>query len=250
MPKRGTYANPIYIQDGPARKQTRRPSSRSGYQNRRVSRVRANTRTGGFLGLELKFLDTVRERSALAAGPTGGELDPATVNCINAVTQGDGESQRDGRAYIIKSVNVKGYAELQNSASLDATAQIFIALVHDKQTNGAQLSAEDVFLMPSTTTPANQPLAQPFMNLQYKNRFTVLATKVISMDPGNWNGTNFASVRKPFNLYKALNIKVNCNGTTGNVSDITDSSLHVVAFTDNNAASPVVSYNSRIRFMG
>ena len=65
---------------------------------RRAHPVR-NVRTGGFLNMELKFYDTANTGININTSTDGsaGEQDPTSKNCLNAVAQGDGEQQRDGR---------------------------------------------------------------------------------------------------------------------------------------------------------
>lgn len=60
------------------------------------------------LGIETKFLDTAWNGVAINASTdgAGGELQPSTgcTDCISVPAQGDGESQRDGRKYCVKSI--------------------------------------------------------------------------------------------------------------------------------------------------
>ena len=141
------------------------PRSMSMSRSRSLSRARvglvrgralaiANARTAGFLGLEKKFFDTAVAMVALTA-PTdaaGGEIDPTAlpgaVACLNAMAQGDGEQNRDGKKVVLKSVQVKGFVQKlggELAAGPDSGTKVFVALVLDTQTNGAQLNSEDVF---------------------------------------------------------------------------------------------------------
>jgi len=217
-----------------------------------------NIRTGGFLGIENKFLDQLKSASALTAptDATGGEHDPATTLCLNAVAQGDGESNRDGKNYMIKSLFIRG--EVVSGPISDGTVglnnlPIFLAVVWDKQTNAAQLNSEDVFKN-IVATAAGAPLCM--RNLQFSKRFKVLWSKVVKFGTQMFmhDGTNFefngiSPIFFKVNLPK-LNIRVETKGTTGNVTDIVDNSLHFIAFCGNTAIVPTLHYASRIRFVG
>jgi len=216
-----------------------------------------NMRTGGFLGIEKKFFDTYLATTALASGANGagGELDPATDNCLNAVVQGDGESNRDGKNYIIKSLHFLGRVVVNSQANKTVgwvPPSVFIAIVLDTQTNGAQLNSEDVYTNPAGSI-ANSTCMQ--RNLQYSSRFRVL--KTFKLDFNNpafaYDGTNMESCGQSQSIeahLDNLNIKVSCSATTGPIAAITDNSLHVVGFATNVTETANLTYTSRIRFMG
>ncbi len=221
-------------------------------------RYKQNVRTGGFMGIELKFLDTADVTATLnnPADSTGGELPPSigSTGCLSAMAQGDGESQRDGRKCVLKSIYIKGivYATTQlNQTATDNAATVFIALVHDTQTNGATIASENVYTNPG----ANADLAAiPFRNLQFMKRFRVLKTFMTTLQNPNiaYDGTNLEQqgLSEHFEMYKKLNIPVIHNGTTANVSTVTDNSLHLIGFANNAALAPSIRYNCRVRFVG
>lgn len=229
---------------------------RRGQAARRRLR-RRNVRTAGFLGIEYKFLDSGRASMALVSptDATGAEADPATVNCLNAVAQGDGPSDRDGRVYTITSVQIRGRAVLAsqiNQTAADDIPYVYIALVLDMQTNGAQLNSEDVYTNPIASSGM---AVCPFRNLQYSKRFRVLATRVMNlpMPSLSYDGTNMeqSGSSSYFSMnVNNLRIKVDTKGTSANVTDIVDNSLHLIAFCSSTAGSPTLSYNSRVRFVG
>jgi len=248
---RGTAARPIYV--GSARP-----------QKSVASQVRAvlNGRTGGFVGLEKKFFDSARAAIALTA-PTdasGGEVDPATLDCLNCPAQGDGEQNRDGRVISMHNVTVKGIVSIaaKTAAAPDVLPAIFIALVMDKQTNSSTIDSERVFNNPS----GNAVLApQPFLNLENMQRFDIL--KTMRIDPKDFVGVNFGSdgagngdstgAHVPFSLYHAFNgMKVTfITGQTSSViAAIADKSVHVVAYCSSVEYTPTLQYNARLRFTG
>lgn len=238
---------------------------RSTYVNRLGSATRqralaiANSRTAGFLGLEKKFYDTMRTGAAIAAptDATGGMVNPTAPNLISTPAQGDGPSDRDGKRIVIKSVQIKGLVTVTHVEGavdvLGAATHVFVALVQDTQTNGAAMNSQDCF---KNTTAAAAGAASPIRNLLYASRFRVLkewsldvTPKTLAASAANayyWNGT-FAA----FECYLPLDIPVNFTAGTGSdVTNVVDNSLHMVAYCTSTAASPLLHYNARIRFMG
>ncbi len=246
--------NPIVI--GAARKRGS-PTTRSdmivlrpaGKRKRRVQ----NARTGGFLGLENKFVDNELDATAFAA--TWATMEPAaSVETISATAIGNTESSRDGRVYFINSVHLRGFVsraavESQAAPFNDVVARI--CLVWDTQTNGAQLTATDVM----DGGQSNDYIA--FRNLQFTKRFRILMDKTITLKA--YGQTNEGAVnlfangldRSPTFVYNRVfktPIKVICKGTTAVVASITDNSLHVIGAAT--GASALLTYQSRIRFSG
>lgn len=237
------------------------PSSR----RRRRSR---NARTGGFLGIETKFRDLgYGGNIATSTTEAGGEADPATALCLNATAQGDTEQSRDGRVQSNVSLDIKGVVVLP-PLEADAIAafpngfQVFVAVVKDRQTNGAQLNSEDVFVNPIADIQAS---ASPMLNLQNERRFKVLWSKsfklnylALSTDSATNATYGAAGVSAPFSCFLDLKgEKTNyiTGGTTGVIANITDVSYHVIAFYGASGAEavaepPTLVYNSRLRFRG
>lgn len=228
------------------------PYTPKGALRRRYrSAAMRNARTGGYLGIERKFLDATKTASAIVADASGAEQDPATLNCLNGIDQGDGESQRDGRKYVIKDCLVRGVVELSpvtDQADAETARVVRLLLIHDTQTNGAQFNGEDV-LVDNNAISVWSP-----RNLQYSSRFKVLRDEMVTLDWTNshTDGTNTGTIggqAKPFSWYfKNLNIPVTCSGTGATVSAITDNSLHIMALAD--ATGATLTYHSRIRFVG
>lgn len=239
-------------------------SKAAGYVSFGGRRRSRNARTAGYLGIETKFYDVGRTPasiSGLTNGTTVGlEIDPTTENCLNAVSQGDGEQQRDGRKISMVDVIVRGTLQVvpqTAQTAVDVAPVVNVYLVLDKQTNGATLNSEDVFASLTTTTNTVSSLNR---NLEYDTRFRVLATKQIRVPAPRVTGTSTAvlegGVHVPFTLYKNLaGMKTTfTTGTTSLISNITDTSLHIIAFqtTSSSGTTEAVSlaYQSRLRFRG
>lgn len=218
---------------------------------------RRNVSTAGFLGIETKYVDYSYSGAVVSdANMASGEADPATVLCLNGCAQGDGETQRDGRDYTIKSLFINGQisaATQANQTQGDDNLPVFIAVVHDTQTNGAQLDSELVFTNPAAN--ANR-CALPFRNMKYLKRFKILWSKTFTIETPSisYDGTNVEQMgARPIAFKVALpnlGIKVNCKDTGATIADITDNSLHVLAFTGSTNLVPTLQYNSRCRFVG
>lgn len=222
-----------------------------------VRRRRRNIRTAGFLGIETKFYDTFLVAAALTS-PTdasGGEHDPSATIVLNSVTQGDGESQRDGRKINMKSISINGVvfqAAQANQTAVDFYPTVYIALVLDSQTNGATIASENVFCNPSANAGG---AANVYRNLQYSRRFKVLRSLTITPPQGQpvYDGTNIevSGTTTPWRMdVKLPNIPVTYTGTTESVANITDNSLHVVAYTNGTDSGVGITYNARLRFVG
>lgn len=229
-------------------------SSAMGAMGYGARRRRRNIRTGGFLGIENKFADS--EATATNLTTTIARVDPTSgsTQCLTAVAQGDGESQRDGRRYKMNSLHVRGMISM--SAVTGGTPQvpviIRVAIVLDTQSNGAALTATDVF---KTATTAAQNV-HAFRNLQYSQRFRVLYDKSYTMnaEAGAYDGINadWPSTKKQFKIN--INIPetwaiVDTSATTANITSVTDNSIHLLAWADGTNLA-TIRYESRLRFVG
>lgn len=231
-----------------------------------AARMVANAVSMGFMGIEKKFLDTTRTvTGVVSAGPlTGGEYDPTLtsgpgsgsggcVGCLSCPAQNDTEQGRDGKRIVIDSLIIKGFVVDSESASEAASAarKVFVAIVLDTQTNGAQLNSEDVF---KNLSGAADQAVDPMKNLLFGNRFRILKSQLYDLTPtGVAAAGSLATngVRRDFDWYIPFKggLPVNMNaGTTADVANVIDNSIHVVAFAT--TATTYIAYNARIRFQG
>lgn len=222
----------------------RRPAKRAR-GNLRTPRM--NYRSGGYLGIESKFIDYEYD-AAIASAVAGSEADPATVNTLNAIAQGDGESNRDGRKILVTGVTVRGSIrsdELDDSGTIGAGKKCRLVLLMDQQTNGAQFNAEDVLEDPTDTDLD----VHAFRNLQFTSRFKVLHDKIYEINPTAAGGTgavnDTGSREKIFSIHRNLQMPVLFTGTTANVSTINTNSLHLIAICNGGCT---LRYLSRVRF--
>jgi len=223
-----------------------------------AARAVANAVTMGFMGIEKKFLDMAKADAVVSsvAALTGGEYDPSTgcTGCLSCPAQGDTEQSRDGKRIVVDSLILKGYVRTGESLGQAplSNIKVFVAVILDTQTNGAQLNSEDVFknLLNST-----EGTVCPTKNLLFGSRFRILKSHVYDLTPIGISdaAATVASygVRREFDWYIPFKggLPVNMNaGTDANVANVIDNSLHVVAFSTN--ADCAIGYNARIRFQG
>lgn len=242
-----------------ARAQAQARVSRASARFRSATAAPARRRAA--MGVETKFFDTAVAAVTVAATAalTGGEYDPtalpAACLCLSSPGQGDDAQSRDGRKISIKNVQVKG--TILRGASEDAVnppqgEKVFVALVLDTQTNGAQLNSEDVYK--NLAADASGTVA-PLRNLLTGgDRFRILKSEMFDMDcpsvsveADNLHST--AGVSATFDWFLEMkDLPVHFNSTTNVVGNVVDNSIHVVAFSI--AGLCTLAYNARIRFVG
>jgi len=246
-------------------KRYRGPISRvrvTGGASRRYGRSLAlrNLRTGGLLGIEKKFLDIPLTPTALVS-PTdmsGGELPPSSIvtGCYSAPAQGDGPTNRDRNKIVITEYSFKGtiFVNSQtNQTDCDIAAFVFLAVIQDTQTNGAQLNSEDVWANPTANATA---CTNPFRNMSYTRRFRVLAMKrvVLRIPTITWDGTNLEQFgfNTPIDLQwrGKMPVTFTTGSTTADIANVTDNSIQLVGFTNSVTLAPQILGNTRIRFYG
>lgn len=239
------------------RKRARTAAAAGGYARRRRGAAwRMNRRQGGFLAIEKKFYDTTLTATTINAptDSTTGEYDPSVTSMISTPAQGDGEQNRDGKQIIAKYVQLKGAITLTpqlNQTALDAGTRVFVALVLDTQSNGAQAQSEQVFKNLGAAAPL---AASPLRNLENGARFKILKSETCHLiaKTASWDGTNIEVAGDNYTLdwYVPLNnLKINFNsGTTASIANVLDNSLHVMAFAT--VADCAIQYNARMRFVG
>ncbi len=214
---------------------------RRNFKRQRKGAVITNNRykkQQAYLGIEKKFVD--RELAETSLTSAWAMYDPATTS-LSPVVQGDGESARDGRQYTIRDITI--HAHLRQGAQEaivdppnDTIARV--ALIWDKQTNGAAPTPANIF-----TTGGAQAFSG-FRNLEYVERFEVLADKMIELKQQTLshvlvNSFSSTGVSTHFKMRKVFKngLKVTCSDTAATIAAIVDNSLHVIATVQ--AISPI-----------
>lgn len=219
-----------------------------------------NLVTMGLLGVERKFYDTQLVATNLVAptDATGGEFDPSATSMISTPAQGDGAQNRDGKRIVIESVQIEGtvgWANSEDQVDPFTWPEVFIALVLDTQSNATQINSEDVFTNSNTANLATRPLR----NMAYAERFKVLRVVRFRIDPVEMNvaASNKYTVNagvQGWSIFKSfkggLPVNFTATGTTASIANVTDNSLHIIAYATSTSLTPFINYNARIRFVG
>lgn len=220
----------------------------TSYKRRRTS----NYRTGGYQGMELKFVDIETNSDAFAT--SWAPMEDGTALQVSGMAQGNSESERIGRKVSLVSIHIKCRVHtLSTEAQANPQPDLFgrICLVWDTQTNGAQLTASEVFDEGGTIN------SLAFRNLQHTSRFRVLWDKkwVLAKPTQNEGAADKWGIQARttgimnYNLKFKTPIKVTYNGTTtGVIAAVTDNSLHIIGVANNAAA--LLDMQVRCRFTG
>lgn len=229
-----------------------------------VYRALLNPRVQGFLGLEKKYLDTRRVSAEILApgsltsmvyNPLAADI---AYDCISTPAIGVGPTNRLGKHITLKSIQLRGAAHIDNTTlgSGYAIPSLFLALVLDTQTNGAQCVGTDIFSNPGNTS---HTAVHPLRNLLNSKRFRVLKEACIPFPTSDSWYTGAANVlagsRVDFDWYLPCEISVNFNDASeGLVANVIDNTVHVLAAVSTGAhvlGPPVyLDYNARVRFLG
>ena len=187
----------------------RRMASRTRRTYRRP--MRGRTRTSSLIGFttgqEYKFYDTHFEQSSrddnwpydteATRAPSANNAEQPQLS-LNLVKQGAGPSDRIGRKFTIRSINVRITLHLASVG--EPSSHIRIIIYQDKQCNGTGLdpvtpsadtnaartragvdAAADMFRIPSAETATSIPYLS-YYNLVNRNRFKILYNKIVSLN--------------------------------------------------------------------
>lgn len=240
-------------------------SNGGGYKRGRVVRSYVprgrflNYRTGGLEAKELKFYDT---QDTTVTWPALNNFVILHADNISTPPQGASGTTRVGRRFTVKSAagHFKIYFGFSSDNAAPLVTKIFkIFLVKDKQTNKAPLTdANQVFTAGSVVAP--------MLNLENTDRFQVLESKTIVIEPNNtaplgpnpgatyinWSG----GAERTVSMYKKMHMNVLCEpgGTTAGAGTTMDNSLYYIIWTNRQANAgtqdnaPNFSAHTRVRF--
>ena len=178
--------------------------------------------------MEKKFFDTTRAAAAFGADNVWENVS-GTAGFINAIQQGDGESNRDGRKIVITSV----HARFQLASN---TVTRIIGVI-DKQTNGAATTIASIL---DTASSTDDVLA--FRNLQTTTRYTIFYDETID-ETYNSGGNRI------HHCNKKMDLPVQYDASTGAITDVVDRSIQFWAITGT-ATNSTFAAEYRVRFVG
>lgn len=201
-------------------------------------------------GVEVKYKDNIKANAQLGASVVTCMQDPVD-GCLNNIAVSADVDGREGRKYIVKSLLIRGrlYADVTASATSVANPKVRIIVVHDKQTHGVQMDPAE-YLRNYTNNDLSSiryvEHAKRYVTL-FDRIYTIPLRATESAVAGTWS---YSAEDVFFKIYKKLNIPVTCTGGTVDIGDIEDSTLHILAFTNDQSVIPTLEYYSRVQFIG
>lgn len=233
------------------------PSSKTMWAAKTVYKrpaITKNYRTGGYVGLERKFLDTFQEKTLgnVLNGATP-MMDPSTMLCFNAVALGTGESKRQGRRIWMDTLEINfKLLDATPDTAAESSGMVRIWVVKDKQTNEAQMVPQNAVVDVATIHTVDQKFnILTFQNLQWKDRFDILYDQSFNMNAGAAGDVDtWGSIVRGVQV----KLKIDCpvtydtTGDGGTIATISDNSLHVIAITSDTTANFSLRLFARLRF--
>lgn len=219
-----------------------------------------NRRTGGYVGMVRKYVDSWNTGTALTAptDATGAEIDatsagPIALSQLCGVIVGAGEVGRTGDKVRWTSLQLTGTVTCSpqvDQTALDVGTKVYLAVVLDTQSNGAQLNSEDVYTNPSATASL---AASPLRDMERSKRFKVLKVMTHDFAPPAvaYDGTNIeqGGLIWSFDCFINMDIITQYFNTTNQVASVLDNSFHLIGYTNSTLLAPTVQYNCRGRFI-
>jgi len=222
----------------------RMPRKMRGYY-RRSGYYRGSRSAPMYASGELKFADGNLD---LVAGDRSAGIALKTFPV--GIAEGGGESDRNGRKIILKSLYIDLHVQRIASASTAVAGAVStrLVLVQDTQCNGVVTAWASVFDAPGTNRFTG------VRNLANIERFKVLMDKrvVFNTTAAAWDGTTVASagadrlVRK----YLKLNMPIIYSGATGAQAEIASNNLTLLVVNDDSSSTIDFSGTFRLRYIG
>jgi len=190
---------------------------------------------------ELKFFDTYLlatdcgEAANLSDGMVSIYCGPIANGPLFNPGIGDNLNARNDRRVIVRSWHVKLSLQLlpiDNGTKIPQGITVFVALIQDKTTNGAQCAPSDVFVNQS----GDQNLLMCLQRNPYRGaRFEVLRSERVDMTPKDFDVLDIAVPDQTatsgrwehLEFFIPLDVEVNWKGNSSTISDVVDNSWHI-----------------------
>lgn len=151
---------------------------------------------------------------------------------INGLTQGDDNSNRDGRQVRFKSIQMRGRVS-RNASATQTRDRVKLVCFIDKQPN----TAAPTWLSLYTGTDVTA-----FRNLDWKRRYVILWEKIVNIDEDDPS--------KDWKMYRKIDMKtVFDNSSSGLVSDITTNAIYIGYISEFGVNGPGMDIDTRVRFI-
>lgn len=178
---------------------------------------------------ELKYVDVP---SGLVFTEAGAVL------LLNGLAPGTGASQRIGKKIVNKSIQYRLSLDAGSAGATIFRGFVRMLIVYDKQSNATA---------PTVAQILEQVAGSSHMNMDNRDRFTVLSDKQFALDQSGGHQSGQTKMYKKLSLPTIFNA-----GTAGTVADITSGSIYLLYISENSAGSatntPLGTFTSRIRF--
>jgi len=210
-----------------------------------VTSERKKYRRGTIFDRELKFFDNAVnfQFDSTAEIPATGQL------CT--IPQGDGQSEREGRKVVVKSILFNGQITFVPGAAANAGDVVYLYLVQDRQCNGAAATVANNDTGIFTSSGSNLSVAVPC--LANESRFKILKKWSIPMNATAGITTQYSTMAKPLHFYKqcAIPIEYDASVNTGAIGSIRSNNLFLVAGSGNQLDDTTQCIGTlRLRYVG
>ncbi len=222
-----------------------------GYKKKKAVR-RTYTRFPRVVSVvEKKFFDFILDKGSSADNiftSTWAQInivDGTAKTLVGLIVQGTGNSNRLGRSIWIHSISLQILVEKAALLATSNAARFRLALVLDKQANGAEAGATAIW------TPTN---IYGFRVLQNAKRFTILKMVQGTMNATAYSGTTATDQARSVNIYHKFKtpLRIDYTDTGNGVADLTENNLGVWIVEDVALGTPVLTManesTGRIRF--
>lgn len=240
------------------RKYRRVSGPRKMYRRRGVYSVpKSNYGWRGNLSMVRRAVNAVAEKKWV---DTGYKQDPiydgagTVLRLLNGIAVGDSQSQRIGRQVTITSVMLEGaFLPLQ---LLVEAQRVRVLLVWDASPNGVGATADQILTL---TTPVAVNNSYQFMNLNFRNRFSVLAEETFTIgfikNQANTIGADtinykysISPVTANVSRFVKMNHRTTFSGNDATVGSIATGALYLLVVGGNNVSSDhFISFCSNVR---
>lgn len=180
--------------------------------------------------------------------------DPPAHRSLFGPVTGDDIFNREARKVVIKSIRIRGHISVSAQSAqtaADNATYIRLLLVLDKQTNGTQMDPGNLL------SSGSAPNIDSMTSTASFGRYQILRDKRMTIGQPNmvWNGATIfqggavKTFKLKYNWPNGLTVHFNATNS-GDIPDIIDNSLHLVAGCTNLALAPQLLYQSRVVFVG
>jgi len=181
-------------------------------------------------GDELKYLDT--NFANYACGTTGA------VTLINGIAAGNTSITREGRQCFWKQVIVSGTVVAADATTIASRNDVYV--IWDKQPGAAVPAMTDIFVESKAGSP---------MNLNYRERFVVIAHNTFVIGGLTADNTALSPTIQPVTISKRLNLRTTFKADANGIGDISTGAMYLVTVGDQaDASGALLKASIRLRF--